>query len=191
MIAAILPHRGIVAGAVAHRTRRVGRRLLLGNAARLRIAQRRRRRRRGLCRRQRLYGAIRNREHRHDRTRRVGRNHVRAPRFRSKSCSTSISWSRTIRRNSIVRVPTRARNTARRSSTRRTRSEPRRSRTSRISAGAGIYSGKIVTIVAPLHGFYPAEAYHQDYAVHNPQRPYIVYQRPSQAQKLRREFPSS
>ena len=36
------------------------------------------------------------------------------------------------------------------------------------------YAGPIVTVVAPLRGFYPAEAYHQDYALHNPHNPYIA-----------------
>ncbi len=38
---------------------------------------------------------------------------------------------------------------------------------------AHLYSGKIVTQVVPLKGFYRAEAYHQDYALHNPDNPYI------------------
>jgi len=53
----------------------------------------------------------------------------------------------------------------------------------------GVYSSKIVTIVAPLHGFYAAEKYHQDFAVHNPENPYIVINDIPKLQKLRREFP--
>lgn len=53
----------------------------------------------------------------------------------------------------------------------------------------GVYPSKIVTIVAPLHGFYAAEQYHQDFAVHNPQNPYIVINDLPKLQKLRREFP--
>jgi peptide-methionine (S)-S-oxide reductase len=53
----------------------------------------------------------------------------------------------------------------------------------------GVYSSKIVTIVAPLHGFYAAEAYHQDFAVRNPQNPYIVINDVPKLQKLRREYP--
>jgi peptide-methionine (S)-S-oxide reductase len=56
-------------------------------------------------------------------------------------------------------------------------------------AGERAYPSKIVTIVAPLHGFYAAEAYHQDFAVHNPQNPYIVINDLPKLQKLRREFP--
>jgi peptide-methionine (S)-S-oxide reductase len=53
----------------------------------------------------------------------------------------------------------------------------------------GVYSSKIVTLVAPLRGFYPAEAYHQDFAIHNPQNPYIVVNDLPKLQKLRHEFP--
>ena len=34
---------------------------------------------------------------------------------------------------------------------------------------------KVVTQVAPLNGFYQAEAYHQDYATLHPNEPYIYY----------------
>lgn len=40
-------------------------------------------------------------------------------------------------------------------------------------ASAHIFSAPIVTQVEPLQGFYPAEDYHQDYLIHNPQSPYI------------------
>ncbi len=56
-------------------------------------------------------------------------------------------------------------------------------------AGRHVYSAKIVTIVAPLRGFYRAEAYHQNYAVHNPDNPYIVFNDIPKMHKLRREFP--
>ena len=58
-------------------------------------------------------------------------------------------------------------------------------------AREGLYSGKIVTLVAPLHGFYPAEAYHQDYAVHNPSDPYIVYNDLPNSKNSARSFHSS
>ncbi len=38
---------------------------------------------------------------------------------------------------------------------------------------AKVYSRSIATQVVPLKGFYPAEDYHQDYAVHHPNDPYI------------------
>ncbi len=52
-----------------------------------------------------------------------------------------------------------------------------------------VYSSKIVTIVAPLRGFYPAESYHQDYAIHNPDNPYIVFNDLPKLRKLRQEYP--
>jgi peptide-methionine (S)-S-oxide reductase len=54
---------------------------------------------------------------------------------------------------------------------------------------AGVFPKKIVTLVVPLKGFYEAEAYHQDYALHNPNNPYIqVCDRPK-IEALKREFP--
>jgi len=43
----------------------------------------------------------------------------------------------------------------------------------RITASR-LYSDPIVTEVVPFSGFYPAEAYHQDYFAHNPQQPYCA-----------------
>ncbi|MGH8149805.1 MAG: peptide-methionine (S)-S-oxide reductase MsrA [Steroidobacteraceae bacterium] len=40
---------------------------------------------------------------------------------------------------------------------------------------AHVFPHPIVTRVDPLKGFYRAEAYHQDYLVHHPDQPYIVY----------------
>jgi len=42
-------------------------------------------------------------------------------------------------------------------------------------AAAGVFRRPIVTKVAPLEGFYPAEAYHQHFLERNPTYPYIVY----------------
>jgi peptide-methionine (S)-S-oxide reductase len=39
---------------------------------------------------------------------------------------------------------------------------------------ARLFRGKIVTQVVPLAAFYPAEAYHQDYATLHPDSPYIA-----------------
>ena len=54
---------------------------------------------------------------------------------------------------------------------------------------AHTYRARIVTLVAPLHGFYPAESYHQDFALRNPQDPYIVINDLPKLQRLRQEFP--
>jgi len=52
-----------------------------------------------------------------------------------------------------------------------------------------VFSGKIVTEVTPLKGFYRAEDYHQDYALHNPTNPYIqVCDRPK-IESLKAQFP--
>jgi peptide-methionine (S)-S-oxide reductase len=55
---------------------------------------------------------------------------------------------------------------------------------------AHVYASRIVTMVAPLRGFYPAEAYHQDYALHNPENPYIVINDLPKLKRLRQEFPA-
>jgi peptide-methionine (S)-S-oxide reductase len=54
---------------------------------------------------------------------------------------------------------------------------------------AHAYPSKVVTIVAPLRGFYPAEAYHQDFALHNPHDPYIVINDLPKLKVLRQDFP--
>jgi peptide-methionine (S)-S-oxide reductase len=54
---------------------------------------------------------------------------------------------------------------------------------------AKVFPGRIVTEVTPLKGFYRAEDYHQDYALHNPQNPYIqVCDRPK-IESLKQQFP--
>ncbi len=55
---------------------------------------------------------------------------------------------------------------------------------------AKVFPRPIVTQVAPLHGFYPAEAYHQDYALHHPDNPYIVINDAPKVANLRKEFPA-
>jgi peptide-methionine (S)-S-oxide reductase len=47
----------------------------------------------------------------------------------------------------------------------------------------------IVTRVEALKGFYPAEAYHQDYLIHNPQAPYIVFNDLPKIANLKRIYP--
>lgn len=54
---------------------------------------------------------------------------------------------------------------------------------------AHVFGSKIVTQVTPLKGFYDAESYHQHYADHNPDNPYIlVCDRPKIA-ALKQQFP--
>ncbi len=53
---------------------------------------------------------------------------------------------------------------------------------------AGVFRRPIVTQVNPLAGFYPAEAYHQDYATLHPSNPYIAYNDLPKAENLKRLF---
>src|SRR5579872_5477106 len=54
---------------------------------------------------------------------------------------------------------------------------------------AQVFARPIVTQVVPLKAFYPAEAYHQDYAANHPGNPYIVYNDAPKVAHLRQEFP--
>ena len=55
---------------------------------------------------------------------------------------------------------------------------------------AKVFPRAIVTQVVPLTGFYPAEAYHQDYLDRHPKDPYIVYNDWPKLTNLRKQFPS-
>ena len=52
-----------------------------------------------------------------------------------------------------------------------------------------MFPAKIVTQVTPLKGFYDAEAYHQDYALYNPDNPYIQVCDKPKIEALKAEFP--
>jgi peptide-methionine (S)-S-oxide reductase len=54
---------------------------------------------------------------------------------------------------------------------------------------AQIFRRSIVTQVVPLIAFYPAEAYHQDYAARHPNDPYIVYNDAPKVAQLHQQFP--
>ena len=54
---------------------------------------------------------------------------------------------------------------------------------------AKVFPRRIVTQVVPLKAFYPAEAYHQDYATLHPDQPYIVYNDAPKVAHLRQQFP--
>jgi len=53
---------------------------------------------------------------------------------------------------------------------------------------AKVYRGPIVTKVGPLQGFYPAEAYHQDYLTLHPNQPYIAYNDIPKVENLKKIF---
>ncbi|HUI40848.1 MAG TPA: peptide-methionine (S)-S-oxide reductase MsrA [Terriglobia bacterium] len=54
---------------------------------------------------------------------------------------------------------------------------------------ARVFSRPIVTQVAPLKAFYPAEAYHQNYLEWHPDNPYIAYNDLPKLNALKTEFP--
>ncbi|MGZ4733322.1 MAG: peptide-methionine (S)-S-oxide reductase MsrA [Terriglobales bacterium] len=54
---------------------------------------------------------------------------------------------------------------------------------------ARVFPRPIVTQVVPLKAFYPAEAYHQDYATRHPDQLYIVYNDAPKVVHLKQQFP--
>jgi peptide-methionine (S)-S-oxide reductase len=52
-----------------------------------------------------------------------------------------------------------------------------------------VFTQPIVTRVDPLKGFYPAEAYHQDFLIRHPDHPYIFVNDLPKIANLRRLFP--
>jgi len=55
---------------------------------------------------------------------------------------------------------------------------------------AKVFRHRIVTQVAPLQAFYPAEAYHQNYAALHPTQPYIAFNDLPKVDHLRDQFPT-
>ena len=54
---------------------------------------------------------------------------------------------------------------------------------------AKVFPKPIVTELAPLKGYYEAEAYHQDFAKRNPAHPYIVIHDAPKVANLQKQFP--
>jgi peptide-methionine (S)-S-oxide reductase len=54
---------------------------------------------------------------------------------------------------------------------------------------AGAFKRKIVTQVVALKAFYPAEAYHQNYATRHPNQPYIAFNDAPKVENLKKSFP--
>jgi len=54
---------------------------------------------------------------------------------------------------------------------------------------AKVFARPIVTQVAALAAFYPAEAYHQNYATLHPNQPYIVFNDAPKVEHLKQQFP--
>ena len=57
--------------------------------------------------------------------------------------------------------------------------------------GARVFGSPIATRVDPLKGFFPAEAYHQDFLIHNPTYPYIVFNDLPKIADLKQLFPAA
>lgn len=53
-----------------------------------------------------------------------------------------------------------------------------------------VYDAPIVTKLEALHGFYAAESYHQDFAIHNPDNEYIVVNDLPKLRKLKETYPA-
>ncbi len=53
---------------------------------------------------------------------------------------------------------------------------------------AAVFKAPIVTQLAPLKEFFRAETYHQDYAVRNPDQPYIAMVSTPKVEKLRKTY---
>lgn len=53
---------------------------------------------------------------------------------------------------------------------------------------AKVFGEPIVTQVVELKGFYPAEAYHQDFVKRNPMHPYVVVNALPKIRKVKKEF---
>ena len=54
---------------------------------------------------------------------------------------------------------------------------------------SNVFGRRLATRLEPLTGFFPAEAYHQDYLVHHPSNPYIVVNDLPKISNLKRAFP--
>src|ERR1051325_1710695 len=54
---------------------------------------------------------------------------------------------------------------------------------------AKVFASPIATKIEPLKAFYAAEDYHQDYLIHNPTQPYIVYTARPKIAPLKRIYP--
>lgn len=55
--------------------------------------------------------------------------------------------------------------------------------------GAKVFPRPIVTQIVALDAFHQAEAYHQDYAAHHPDQPYIKHHDLPKVENLRKQFP--
>ena len=54
---------------------------------------------------------------------------------------------------------------------------------------AKVFGAPIVTKIESLKGFYAAEDYHQDYLIHHPNQPYIVFNDLPKIEALKKVYP--
>jgi peptide-methionine (S)-S-oxide reductase len=54
---------------------------------------------------------------------------------------------------------------------------------------AKVFAAPIVTRIEPLKAFYAAEDYHQDYLIHHPTQPYIVFNDLPKIEALKKVYP--
>lgn len=57
-------------------------------------------------------------------------------------------------------------------------------------SAAKIFHARIVTKLEKFTGFYPAEAYHQDYLIHHPDEPYVAFNDLPKVEALRALYPA-
>src|SRR5438067_6274764 len=55
---------------------------------------------------------------------------------------------------------------------------------------AKVFAAPIVTKIEPLKAFYAAEDYHQDYLIHHPNQPYIVFNDLPKIEALKKTYPA-
>ncbi len=107
---------------------------------------------------------------------------------RSASCCECSSPSRTTRRSSIVRATTAAPST--RSAIFPVDAEQRAVAEAYVAqlTAAKVFAAPIATTIEPAAPFYPAEAYHQNYAARNPHQPYVAAVAAPKVDKLQKYF---
>ena len=166
------------------------RRLLLGRAGRVRARARREPRGVGLRRRGEEHGRVRQCQHRQHRSCRIGADQLRSLRRfpTARSCGCSSRW-RTIRRSSIARGRMWARSTARKFSTARPNRSASPRPTSRSWTRRMRSRGRSSRASTACPASIPAEEYHQDFLVHNPTYPYIVFNDLPKIENLKRVLP--
>ncbi len=143
-----------------------------------------------LCGRRSVDRAVRDREHRDDRTRGIRGGHLRSVAGIVRRSAQGILLRRA--RSDGAQPPGARHGTQYRSAIFFTNADQKRIADAYIAQldRAKAFSEPIVTQVVPLKGFYPAEAYHQDYAEHHPNAAYIAINDRPKVERLRAALPN-